>query len=608
MPNPAEETLQPLYTLKIILRTLPVLWRAEPLRTSLLSAILVVQGLLPAAALYLTKWTIDEVAALTGGASQVPILTLAGLWTAVLLLDPVLSTVNQLLQSSVAERFTAFVNLNLMKKVETLTGLDVLEDPKFYNDLKLLQEGARSRPLNLVVLLLFNVRDSLTILSLMAVLFTLGWWVPLVLLLATLPHTIATLRLRNLGFQALISNSADARAMEYDSRVALSHAFAQEVRLFNLFAWLRRRYEARFLDTHRRMRKVRRKEAFQVLPISFISTIVSAGLFTWAVWQASRGVFSAGQVVIMIQALAQVQFMARDLVTNFGFLYERARYFDVYLNFLKLRSNVRQSDSPQSVPLKPSHSITFEDVTFHYPDGRLALQNVSFHIPTGETVALVGENGAGKTTLVKLLLRFYEPSSGRILIDGIDLRELDLPAWRAQVGAVFQNFNRFDYTIRENVAIANLQYEHDTQRITEALRQADLDAVVNALEQGQETRLGKEFGGTELSGGQWQKLAMARAMFRDASVLILDEPTAALDPRSEHALYAHFAALAKQPTTFLITHRLPSVLMADRVLVLKEGHLVEDGTHGSLLRSGGEYAELWGMQAKQYSAGILEGV
>jgi len=389
--------------------------------------------------------------------------------------------------------------------------------------------------------------------------------------------------------------------MAYDGRVAISHAFAREVRLFNLFGWLRHRYEQRFLKIHNVMRQVRRKEATQILPISVVSMVVSAGLFSWAVWQASRGHLSVGQVVIMIQALSQVQFSTRDVVTYLGMLYERALFFDTFFAFLALSPGVRQPADAKSLDARSSHDITFEHVSFCYPDGRYALKDVSFHIPAGETVAIVGENGAGKTTLINLLLRFYDPLEGRILIDGFDLRELDLNAWRGRVGAVFQNFNQYDYTIRENVALGNLAQERNNDLLLRTLERAGASSILDTVEGGLDAQLGKEFGGTELSGGQWQKLAIARVLFRDANVLILDEPTASLDPRSEASLYTQFAALASDPTTILITHRLSSVLMADRILVMKNGQLIENGDHTFLLSQGGEYAELWNMQARRYN-------
>lgn len=230
------------------------------------------------------------------------------------------------------------------------------------------------------------------------------------------------------------------------------------------------------------------------------------------------------------------------------------------------------------------------------------MTDVSFVLHPGETVALVGENGAGKTTLVKLLTRLYDPTAGSILVDGVDLRELNLDTWRRQIAVVFQDFGRYSLTLAENVALGDIEaLDDNSQRTLTAFKKAGLTELLEKFPQKEDTPLGKQFGGTELSGGEWQKLALARAFFREkAQLLILDEPTAALDPRSEYEVYRRFVELAQGKTTLLITHRLASVRMADRILVLKAGRLIEQGTHQELLQSGGEYATLWNMQVQQY--------
>lgn len=244
-------------------------------------------------------------------------------------------------------------------------------------------------------------------------------------------------------------------------------------------------------------------------------------------------------------------------------------------------------NGPRSAEAAERPEIAFEDVGFVYPGGLQALEGVSFRVPYGQTVALVGENGAGKTTLVKLLLRFYDPSEGRILVGGVDLRELDLAAWRRKVGAVFQRFGRYAFTLGENVGLADLARLDDAEALEAALRNVGLGEVLVRLPRGLATPLGRAFGGRELPGGEWQRLAIARALFREAEVLVLDEPTAALDARAEHRIFSDFARLARGRTALLVSHRLASVREADRILVLKTGRLVEDGTHDELLAKGG---------------------
>ena len=302
----------------------------------------------------------------------------------------------------------------------------------------------------------------------------------------------------------------------------------------------------------------------------------------------------------MVQALSQAIFALRDIANYIGLLHERILYFDKYFSFLGIASGVRQPQNPVFLEQRQAYTIEFNKVGFTYPDGRTALADVSFKILAGETIALVGENGAGKSTIVKLLLRFYDPTSGRILVNGCDLKTLDLAQWRKRVGAVFQDFNRYDLSLRENIALADLSNLSDEQKLTRVVDKVALSDLMRELPEGLDTKLGKEFGGTELSGGQWQKIAIARGLLKGVSVLILDEPTASVDPRSEFEIFERFAKIVQEPTTILITHRLASVRMVNKILVLRDGHLIEYGSHKKLLSNGGEYFELWALQSETY--------
>ncbi len=585
---------------RILLRSLALLWRTAPAKVTLLTALLVIQGVVPALNVYLTKATIDGLTALLqgGSASLVP---LVALWAGSIAISQLLAPFVQMLQGDVAELFTTKVNLDLMRKSEELKGLDALERPGFHDDLLLLRDGARNRALNVLVLSVYAARSLVAMVSLAAVLATLAWWVPFVIVLASIPYGRSILKLREVGWHALLGRSPEARRMEYDSRIALDVEHAAEVRLQGLLPWLRQRYVATFASAHRAMHVARRRQALGGLPSIAFSVVVTAGLFAWAVLQASRGALSFGGIVVVAQGMGQLQNEAFALNEGVGELFQRALFFEKYFEFMAIEPEVRQPDDPLPVPEGPL-TVAFEDVSFAYPDGRVALEHVSFAIRPGETLAIVGENGAGKSTLVKLLLRFYDPTGGRVTVNGVDLRSLDVDAWRARVGAVLQAFGRYDYTLRENVTLGAAPREDEPEAVTRALTDAGLGGLVESLGGGIDHGLGKEFGGTELSGGQWQKVAIARALYRDAPLLILDEPTAALDPRSEHELFERFARLSRGRSVILITHRLASVQMADRAVVLRGGRLVEEGGHAELLRRGGEYAELWWLQAEKYGA------
>lgn len=587
---------------RVLGRSVPLLWHAAPIHVSVLLSLLVVQGTLPALGVYLTKLTIDAVTlAVQGGSAN--LYTLAVLWGSVAATTHMLPPVVQLLQANVAELFTAHVNLELMHKSEQLVGLEKLEDPAFHDDLQVLREGARRLPLNLLVLLVYSVRNVVAAVSLTAVLATLAWYVPLIIVLSSLPFAVATLRLREVGWSALLGRSAEARRMEYESRIALSYDHAAEVRLNAMLPWLRGRYSAYFATAHKTMKAARERQALGVLPSILFSIAVNVGLFTWAVIEASRGNLTVGAVVIVVQGLTSMNNEVFGLAEGVGYLFERLLFFQKYFDFMDMVPAVRNDGGAQPVPDGPL-LIRFEHVSFSYPDGRTALRDVSFQIAPGETLAIVGENGAGKSTIVKLLMRFYDPPEGRITVNGVDLRSLDVSKWRARTGAVLQNFGHYSYSLSENVALGVSKEDVNEARVARALSEAGLEDLTTGFEARAEHMLGKEFGGTELSGGQWQKVAIARALYKDAELLILDEPTAALDPRSEHELYQRFATMARDRSVVLITHRLASVQMADRALVLKKGRIVEHGPHNELVALQGEYADLWHMQAERYKTAL----
>lgn len=581
----------------VLYRAVPELFRAEPLGSSLLSLILLIQACVPVLTLYLTRVTLDGVTARLGG-EQVSITLLAVFWTLTLLIDVVLSPISSVLQGNVGEKFTAYVNLKLMDKAQTLAGLELLEDKRFYDDLELLQSGAANRPLNTLMMLFFTGRTLVTLTGIAGLLLSIGWWVPLAALLGAVPLTVMTFRSRKKTFEAVLRQTPESRRMAYESELALSYKSAAEVRLYGLLPWLRERYSRAFASSHQTMRKVRTTQALIVTPTGIVSLLVTAGLFTWTIAEATSGQLSVGQIVVVISGLTQFQGLLFTLAEETSWLYDRALYFDKYFDFLAAEPQVSNPENGVRLGSEAPH-LRFDNVTFRYPDGRSALQNVSFELRPGETVAVVGENGAGKTTLAKLLLRFYDSSDGTVFVNGHDIRAVELHAWRQRVAAVFQDFGRYSYSVRENITLAS-SGSQDTSRLESAVTRSGFGTTLTTLPDGLETQVGKAFGGTELSGGQWQKLALARSLYRQADLLILDEPTAALDPRSEAEVYRQFIALSEGKTSLLITHRLGSVLSADRILVLKAGCLIEQGTHEELLAKGGEYAELWRLQASQY--------
>ena len=575
------------------------LWKAVPVETSIFSAILIIQGVVPSIILLLTKVTLDGVNDFLKGSDVSITIILVG-WACTLLINTLLSPISQIFQGNIAEKFTAHVHIRLMEKAESLLGLEAMEDQRFHDDLNILRTGANSRPLNVFTMLMAASRELITILGLLLTLSIVGWWVPFAIILSAYPLAAASLKLREMSWRALLRNTPEARSMEYDSGVALNIENAAEVRLYNLIGWLKVRYKRTFAISHQVMRDVRKAQAFRIIPLSLLGICTSIGLLLWAINQAAQGIVSIGSIAIVITGLAQAQQAIFNLIEASGILVERGFYFQKYYEFLGLIPSVVLAEKPIPVSARPPN-VRFDNVSFSYPDGRAALRDISFEIRSGETIAIVGENGAGKTTLVKLILRFYDCTTGQIKIDGVDLKDLALPQWRNIIGGVFQNFGRYAYDLEDNIKLGEPE-DTSTSRFSEAVKRSGVSSFVDSLKDGRKTRLSKAFGGTDLSGGQWQKIAVARALYRNSSLLILDEPSSALDPRSEHELFQKFAELAERRTAILITHRLGSVRVADRILVIKDGRLVEEGTHTELLNLGGEYKELWSMQSSSYQA------
>lgn len=597
-PLPKAEELSNRELLAVLSRTLPDLLRSAPLLVGAMLGMSVLQGLVPALTILLGKWTVDGVAAAVRGEAN-NLTLLAAAWAGAALLGQVTGVAAQVLQGYAADRFTVQTMQRLMLKMNDLPGLDVLEDARFHDDIEILQQGAPRRPLNLVSTLLYILRSLVSAVSVSATLLSIGWWVPLVVVAGTVPALLKQMEFYKLGWSIFIQRTQDSREVNYLQRVAMRHEYAKEVRLYGLLPYLQSQYLTRTLDYQKTMRGVRNKQLLGILPYQALSLLVTAGLFVYVVSHAGQGSYTAGSVVLVITALASLRDELRSISEYISVGTEHIQWFAKLQRFLDAVPNVKRPAQPR--PLPQSVALRLDGVSFGYKDGPPALQDLTLSIPEGQTVAIVGENGAGKTTLVKLLLRFYDPTQGRILVGGAgeqtDLRDLDPAAWRSQIAAVFQDFARFEWTLRDNILLGQPK---DPPKLSWAVEASGLGAALNRVEGGLDARIGQAFGGLDLSGGQWQKLATARALYREARILILDEPTAALDPRSEKEVFDAFARMSQGRTTLLITHRLGSVLMADRVLVMKRGRLIEDGTHAELLEKGGEYAELWNLQASQY--------
>jgi len=564
----------------------------------------VLQGTIPAVSVWITKQVVDTVAAALNQGRELGSGALGSLvtaWVGALLLGALLEPWVTAAQGNLYEKLTAQLNLLLMRKAEQLPDLSRFEDPCFYDELQYIQQQVVRQPLNILTALSFGGRGLLTVATMLWLLTPMGWWLPILILTTTLPQAYISLRLQRKVVEMTLGQSPQTRRMQYCASVMLTDTYAKEVRLFRLSPFLISRYLEAFQELYQAMCYLRGQQARWSASLAVVSTVGNAFAFFWVVQQAFQGLISPGSVLVLVQALSYIQQNLPVLIQTSTQLYEILLYMERLFCFLGSKPAMLVRFPGQPVPDPIRSGIAFDAVHFCYPDGRSALAGVSFTLHPGETVALVGENGAGKTTIVKLLARLYDPTAGTIWVDGKDLKHLELEAWRRQIAVVFQDFGRYAFTLGENIALGDLQALDDLEHLRLTEQRAGIAELVERLPEGYRTPLSKQFGGTELSGGEWQKLALARAFLREeAQILILDEPTAALDPKSQYEVYRRFTELARGKTTLLITHQLASVRMADRILVLKNRHLIEEGTHKELLRQGGEYAALWDIQAKQY--------
>ena len=596
---------------KILSRSLLLLWRSAPQESLFLIIFLLLQGLIPALSVWINKQVVDNVAITLTAQQNYNTWVLMGLvvgWAISVFLENLLPPWQESADINLDEKLRAELGVQLMQKADSFVDLLRFEDSQFYDELQIIQEEVAYEPSSLLQSLATAFRQASTIVAMLALLLPLGWWLPLLIVATSFPQIFVSFRIRWQIWETLSDKSGQARRMHYYSSVMLTDTYAKEIRLFGLGSWLIQRYRDAFRDKFQTMRHLRGRQAALLTGLAVLSSAGNAFVFFWIVSQAVRGKLTPGNVLLFVQALTYTQESFLQLVNGASVLQRSLLFMERLFKFLDSQPTMAVTTPGTLVPNPIRTGIVFEQVSFLYPDGRPALENISFALNPGETVALVGENGAGKTTLIKLLARLYDPTHGTIWIDGEDLRTLDIALWRRQLAVVFQDFCRYSLTIGDNVALGDLSALDHQVRLQQAAQQSGIAAKVTQFSEGYQTMLGKQFDGTELSGGEWQKVALARAFIRqeNSQILVLGEPTAALDPRSEYEVYCRFAELVRGKTAILVTHRLASVRMSNRILVLKSGQLIEAGTHEQLLQQHGEYATLWNMQAQQYADGRLE--
>lgn len=449
---------------------------------------------------------------------------------------------------------------------------------------------------------LSQLQDLVTIIFLGAGLVVFNPWLILILFVAVIPSFLGESHFNQRSYSLTRSWTPERRELDYLRYIGASDQTAKEVKVFNLAGFLAERFKIvsdRYYQVNRDL-SVRRAAWGSIL--SAIGTGAYYGAYVFIILQTISGGITVGTMTFLSGSFNRMQGMLQAIMNRFSRITEGALYLQDLFDFFALKPQIKSKKGSLPMPKPILQGITFENVSFKYPGTeRWAIRNLSFHQKAGEKLALVGENGAGKTTLVKLLARLYEPTEGRILLDGVDIRDYDLKDLRDNVGIIFQDYIRFQMRAGENIAVGSIEEVEEMTAIEEAAQKSLADTVVADLPERYQQMLGRRFAeGVELSGGQWQKIALARAYMRDAQLLILDEPTSALDARAEHEVFLRFSELIHGKMAVLISHRFSTVRMADRILFLENGRLLELGSHEELMLKGGKYAELFSLQAKGY--------
>ena len=565
-------------------------------------ALTLIGGLLPAGIAWVGAQIVDAVVAATRARGHdihavLRLVLFEGLLVAALAgVQRGLSLCQALLRAQLGQR----VNVMILEKALTLE-LRHFEDSEFYDKLTRARREASSRPLSLVMRTFGMVQNAISLLSFAVLLVHFSPWTVVVLLLAGVPAFIAETKFSGDAFRLFRWRSHETRMQMYLETVLAREDHAKEVRLYGLGARFLQRYRDIFTRLYGQDRALSiRRDSWGFL-LGLLATVTLYGAYAWIALAAVAGAITLGQMTMYLLLFRQGQSAVAAMLAAVGGMYEDNLYLSTLYEYLD--TPVPPPGGSERRGPNPAAGVSFEHVSFTYPDaGEPTLHDISLQLPPGSSLALVGENGSGKTTLIKLLTRLYEPSAGRICFEGLDLREWDEAALRERIGVIFQDFARYQMLVGENVGAGDELHFEDQARWRAAAEKGRAAGFIDELPQGYATQLGKWFrDGRELSGGQWQKIALSRAFMRTgADVLVLDEPTASMDARAESEVFEHFRQLASSRITILISHRFSTVRMADQIAVLERGRIVERGTHASLTAAGGQYAQLFALQARGY--------
>ena len=586
-------------------RLIQLVWSAAPGWLVFSIFLTLISSLIPVAQLYISKLVVDQVVVILasetpGFTSYLLELVLAGF--GLLLLREVLSQLNSYVSRVLRDQFLLYANVQLLQQAMRLD-LVHYESSEFHDVLNRAQQSGSNYPLQ-VVQLLSQLLGSITrLVGLLTLLLRFSPVVMLLLLVSVLPTFWVGIRYSYRRFWMNRRQTPSRRLSEYFYQVLTDPKYVKEVRLFNLGEHMVEQYRTIRHEFNQESRRLARQQSLAQLCIELLGGIGFYGAYGLVLWQTIGGLVTLGDLTLYAGAFQQAQGLIESILVSLATLYEFNLYVSQYFEFLDLSPQVVSPQHPKPFPKPMVRGLQFQDVYFTYPGAEQpTLKGINLSVVPGECIALVGLNGSGKTTLLKVLTRLYDIEQGKIVIDGVPLQQFSLGDLRSQIGILFQDFARYALDVQDNIGFGNLSQRQDMGLVTQAAQGAGATAIIEGLDDGYQTILGKMFsGGVDLSGGQWQKIGLARAFMSDAQILILDEPTAAVDAIAEHDLFQRFRQLTRGKMTFLVSHRFSTVRMADRIVVLEYGTITEVGTHAELMAQQGRYAEMFQLQAESYT-------
>jgi ATP-binding cassette subfamily B protein len=584
-------------------RFFKMVWRTNRTFTICNVLLRIIRSAIPLAILYTGKLIIDEIIFLTnntGTFSHNYLWQLIAIEFGLAILSDALSRATNLVDSLLGDLFANHTSIKIMEHAATLD-LDQFEDSTFYDKL----ERARQQTVGRTVLLsqvLSQLQDLITMVFLGAGLVVFNPWLILLLIIAVIPAFLGEAYFNDKNYSLSRSQTPERREIDYIRFIGASDDTAKEVKIFNLSGFLTDRFRQLSNKFYQDNKRLIIKRSIWGTIFAFLGSAGYYGAYIFIIATTISGKQSIGTLTFLAGSFRQLRGLLEGILFRFTSVAQGAIFLKDFFDFFDIQPKIKRAVNARPFPKKIQTGFVFEEVGFKYHNSeRWANRHLSFTLHAGEKLALVGENGAGKTTLVKLLARLYDPTEGRILLDGHDLKEYDLIELRKEVGIIFQDYIRYQMTVSQNIAVGNIDEKENSFLIQEAAKQSLADKVVQKLPGKYAQALGKRFNqGVELSGGEWQKVALARAYMKEAQLLILDEPTASLDARAEYEVFERFTELTKGKMAVLISHRFSTVRMADRILVLDKGMLLESGDHATLLKQNGRYAELFNLQAKGY--------